>query len=189
MSNILLPYHLAPKYSAAMAPTRRDHVDELIDQWRRERPDLDLAPMATIGRLGRVVAHMTRSIDAVFAAHDLTVGEFDVLAALRRAGSPHAMAPMALARLVMLSPAGMTNRVDRLEEAGLVRREASPTDRRSSLVVLTDAGLALVDRAVEDHLANEARLLEPLTAAQRRALDDLLRTLLATFEEPGGSPA
>jgi DNA-binding MarR family transcriptional regulator len=160
-----------------------DHVDVLIEQWARERPDLELAPMATIGRLGRLNALAGRSIEAVFAEHGLTVGEFDVLAALRRAGEPFAAKPIDLARMMMLTPAGMTNRVDRLEAAGLVERESDPTDRRVSRVVLTAAGRALVDEAVTDHVANEARLLEPLTAAERRALDTILRKLLAQFDE------
>lgn len=159
-----------------------DHVDELVDQWRRERPDLDLAPMATFGRLGRLSAHAGRSIEAVFAEHGLGVGEFDVLAALRRAGPPHEMTPTALSRTLMLSPAGMTNRLDRLERAGWVVRRRDPEDRRSSLVALTPAGRAVVDRAVTDHVANERRLLEPLTAQERTALDRVLRKLLAQFE-------
>ena len=161
-----------------------DQVDELIAQWRRERADLDpeLGAMATIGRLGRFVALAGRRIDAVFAAHGLTTGEFDVLAALRRAGQPHVMTPTALARTLMLSPAGMTNRVDRLEAAGHIARRPDPADRRSSLVVLTPAGRDVVDAAVTEHVANEAHLLAPLDAGQRAALDDMLRALLAPFE-------
>lgn len=160
----------------------RDHVDELIEQWRRERPDLELAPMATIGRLGRVLAHAGASIESVFAAYGLSIGEFDVLAALRRAGDPFEMKPGQLAQLLMLSPAGMTNRVDRLEAAGHVERRSDPTDRRSSIVGLTPQGREVVDRAVADHVANEARLLAPLTAGERAALDRTLRKLLAQFE-------
>jgi DNA-binding MarR family transcriptional regulator len=159
-----------------------DHVDVLIEQWAAVRPDLDLAPMATFGRLGRLHTHATRAIEAVFDRHGLTIGEFDVLAALRRAGEPHVMTPTALSRLLMLSPAGMTNRVDRLEAAGLVERRPEPNDRRSSLVVLTSAGRELADAAVTDHVANEADLLSGLTAAERRTLDQLLHKLLASLE-------
>lgn len=161
-----------------------DHVDLVVRQWSEVRPDLELAPMATFGRLGRVITHATRAIDAAFAAHDLNVGEFDVLAALRRSGEPFTMTPTALARLVMLSPAGMTNRIDRLEAAGLVERRPDPGDRRSSLIVLTDSGRERVDAAVTDHVANEAGLLAGLSAAERRSLDDLLRKLLAGLEPP-----
>jgi DNA-binding MarR family transcriptional regulator len=167
-------------------PDRRDAIDELLDQWRRERPDLaDALPaMGSIGRLGRFVALAGRSIDAVFASHGITTGEFDVLAALRRTGAPHVMTPTALTRTLMLSPAGMTNRLDRLEAAGHVERRADPDDRRSLLVVLTPAGRQLVDAAVSEHVANEAQLLAPLTARQQATLDSLLRTLL---EPLGGS--
>lgn len=165
-----------------MPPPDRDHVDDLIDQWAELRPDLELGPMATFGRLGRLHAHASRSIEAVFAEHGLTIGEFDVLAALRRSGDPFVMKPTELARVLMLSPAGMTNRLDRLEAAGWIERRGDPDDRRSSLVVLTDRGRALVDRAVTDHVANEARLLEPLNRTERAALDNALRRLLTQFE-------
>lgn len=165
-----------------MAPSDPDAVDDLIAQWTRERPDLDLGPMATFGRLGRLVAHTTRAIEGVFTARGLTLGEFDVLAALRRTGEPYVMRPTELARTLMLSPAGMTNRLDRLESAGLVERTNDPDDRRSQLVVLTDAGRATIDDAVVDHVANEARLLDPLTKTERAALDRALRSLLRQFE-------
>jgi DNA-binding MarR family transcriptional regulator len=164
-----------------------DHVDVLIEQWARERPDLELEPMATIGRLGRLHALATRTIADVFAGHGLQIGEFDVLAALRRNGEPFEMKPTDLARVLMLSPAGMTNRVDRLEAAGWIERRHDPDDRRSSLVKLTEDGRKLVDRAVTDHVANEARLLEPLTPTQRTALDQALRTLLRQFDGPRGA--
>ncbi|HEX6422781.1 MAG TPA: MarR family transcriptional regulator [Acidimicrobiales bacterium] len=138
--------------------------------------------MATIGRLGRVMAHATRSIDEVFARHGLSIGELDVLAAVRREGEPCVMKPSILARNLMLSPAGMTNRLDRLEAAGRIERRGDPGDRRSSIVVLTDDNRALVDRAVTDHLDNETRLLESLDPGERAALDRALRTLLAHLE-------
>jgi DNA-binding MarR family transcriptional regulator len=159
-----------------------DHVDRLIEQWAHERPDLDLGPMATFGRLGRLQSLASRSIADVFARHGLQIGEFDVLAALRRSGEPFVMKPTDLANLLMLSPAGMTNRVDRLEAAGWIERRNDPDDRRSSLVRLTDDGRELVDRAVTDHVENEARLLDPLSPSERVALDRALRTLLRQFD-------
>lgn len=161
---------------------RDDAVDQLIAQWRRERPDLDLAPMATIGRLGRVLAHLSAAVESVFEAHGLTTADFDVLATLRRSGAPYALRPTDIARQLMLSPAGMTSRLDRLEAAGLVARSLDAQDRRSWLVSLTERGRATVDAAVADHVANEAALLEPLSASQRNALDRALRALLAQFE-------
>ena len=165
-----------------MVLRKRDQVDELIDQWAVERPDLELSPMATFGRLGRLSALAGRSIEAVFAAHGLSTGEFDVLAALRRHGDPFVMMPTELASTVMLSPAGMTNRLDRLEASGHISRRADPGDRRSSLVVLTDQGRRVVDAAVSDHVANEAGLLGVLSSSEVASLDRALRKLLQQFE-------
>lgn len=161
-----------------------DPVDRLVAQWAAERPDLaaDLDAMAVFGRLGRLTALAGRAIDSVFEAQGLNTGEFDVLAALRREGEPFSLTPGALARTLMLSPAGMTNRVDRLVARDLVERRADPDDRRSLLVVLTATGRELVDAAVTEHVANEVRLLAGLTATERRSLDRLVRTLLAQFE-------
>lgn len=166
-----------------------DAVDRLIAQWRRERPDLALDAMATIGRLGRLAAVAGPRVEAGLARHGLALGEFDVLAALRRAGEPFTLTPGVLARTLMLSPAAMTNRLDRLEGAGLVARRLDPGNRRSILVTLTDAGRERVDAAVTDHVATEEALLGALSAADRRRLDDLLRRLLASLEEPGSGQA
>ena len=162
-----------------------DAVDELIEQWVRERRDLDFGPMATFGRLGRLMAHATASIEAVFAEHDLTIGDFDVIATIRRGGPPFVMRPTDLARQLMLSPAGMTSRLDRLVALELVDRSPDPEDRRSWRIRLTDRGRHVVDAAVVDHLANETRILEPLSPAQRQAFDRALRILLQQFEQGG----
>jgi DNA-binding MarR family transcriptional regulator len=164
-----------------------DPVDELVAQWAVERPDLEpqLGAMATFGRLGRLNAHGSASVGAVFAGHGLNVGEFDVLAALRRAGEPFELRPTQLAQLTMLSPAGMTNRLDRLEAAGHVERRSDPDDRRSWIVGLTAQGRRVVDRAVAEHVANEERILSVLSPSERATLDKLLRKLLRQFERPG----
>jgi DNA-binding MarR family transcriptional regulator len=159
-----------------------DVVDRVVDQWRAERPDLDLDAMATFGRLGRVAAHLTRAVEAIPRAHGLTLGEADVLWCLRRSGAPFTLTPTVLARSLLLSPAGTTNRIDRLEAAGLVERRLDPDDRRSFLVRLTDAGRAVADESVAEHVANEARLLEPLGPAGRTAFDRALRVLLGSLE-------
>ena len=168
------------------ASPREDPVDRLVGQWAVERPDLadDLAAMATFGRLGRLNSLAGRAIEAVFEAHGLNTGEFDVLAALRRQGDPSLLTPSALSRTLMLSPAGMTNRVDRLVARGLVDRQADPDDRRSLLVVLTPRGRELVDVVVAEHVANEERLLEVLSLAERSSLDRILRKLLVQFAPP-----
>jgi len=160
----------------------RDAVDDLVDQWRRERPDLEPEVMGTFGRFGRIFAHATRAIDATLAPFTLQMGEFDVLAAIRRSGAPFVIAPSRLTTSLMLSPSGMTSRLDRLEKLGLIERKASPDDRRSLLVVLTPEGKRVVDEAVTAHVANETRLLSPLTAAEAKTLDQLLRKLLHGLE-------
>lgn len=156
-----------------------DAVDTLIAQWRRVRPDLDpqLSAMATIGRLGRLNAIVRPAIEAVLGEHGLGVPDFDVLAALRRSGEPFVVRPIDLAHALMLSPAGITGRLDRLEQAGHITRRLDPEDRRSLLVELTSQGLATVDAAVSDHVANEDRLLAALSPAERKSLDRLLRKL------------
>ena len=164
-----------------------DPVDSLVQQWHRERPDLPmdrLHAMATIGRLGRLSTLAGRAIERTFATHDLQIGEFDVLAALRRSGEPFELTPSRLVRQLMLSSSAMTNRLDRLEERALVRRRPDPDDRRGTIVSLTDEGRALVDAAVTDHVETESDLLAPLDAAQRRQLDDLVRQLLAGMTGP-----
>ena len=131
--------------------TEPDAVDALIEQWRRERPDLDdddLGAMAVIGRPGRLAAIAGPLVEKAFARHGLRTGEFDVLAALRRSGAPFTLTPSDLARTLMLSAAAMTNRLDRLESAGHVDRRLDPSNRRSILVSLTPAGRELVDAAV-----------------------------------------
>ncbi|WP_328395289.1 MarR family winged helix-turn-helix transcriptional regulator [Nocardia sp. NBC_00416] len=159
-----------------------DALGVIERQWRRERPDLDLAAMVVFGRLGRLALVAERRIDAVFREHGLRHGEFDVLAALRRAGAPFELNPSALADTLMLSRAGMTGRLDRLEGAGLVRRIADPADRRAVRVALTGAGRALIDVVVTEHTENETRLLASLSAPERDELDRIARKLLGALE-------
>lgn len=160
-----------------------DPIDRLVAEWRRERPDLDPAPMALVGRLLRTARQADRAIDQGLAAHGLQPGWFDVLSALRRAGAPFRLTPGQLSAAVMLSTGGMTKRLDRMEAAGLVERQPDPSDRRGALVCLTRAGRRAVDAAVADHIANEDELLRGLSAAERSQLDRLLRKL--ELEPPG----
>jgi DNA-binding MarR family transcriptional regulator len=167
-----------------MAPTSEDHVDRILAEWRRERPDLDTAPMGLIGRLQRAARLTDQALSRQLVGRDLRPGWFDLLAALRRAGKPYELNPTQLMSATMLSSGGMTKRLDRLAEAGLVERRPDPADRRGVLVRLTPRGKTVIDKAVEAHLGNEERILRSLGTADRRALDGLLRTLLADLEEP-----
>jgi DNA-binding MarR family transcriptional regulator len=162
-----------------------DGVDQIIDQWRRERPDLDVWTMGIVGRVSRLALLFDRELKAFFAKHGLERFEFDVLATLRRAGEPYELTPGALHRSAMITTGAITHRVDRAEAKGLVERVRDSADRRSVRIRLTDRGLALVDEVVASHLANEARLLASLDPDQREQLAALLRILL---EDLGDTP-
>lgn len=152
-----------------------DRVDAIAAQWRAARPDLDVAPMQVIGRLHRVADHLREELIAEYRRHGLGEGEFDILAALRRAGEPFAAAPGELARHTMVTTGAVTKRVDRLVASGLVVRDADADDGRGRVIRLTPAGRRVIDAAVAAHLANEERLLTGLDPAQRRGLEMLLR--------------
>jgi DNA-binding MarR family transcriptional regulator len=155
-----------------------DEVDRIVGQWSRVRPDLDVSPTHTLQRITRADLLQTQSFTEVFARYGITWGEYLVLAALRRAGPPYRMNPTTLFNSVILSSGAMTNRLDGLEEMGLIRRLPDPHDRRGRLVELTTKGRELVDKAVVEHLANEERLLGGLSRAERKSLAELLRKLL-----------
>jgi DNA-binding MarR family transcriptional regulator len=159
----------------------QDHVQHIVEQWARERPDLDASPILVIGRLHRVAMALTTELVRVYGAHGLGEGDFDVLATLRRGGPPYELTPTDLVEQTMVTSGAVSKRLDRLESAGLVERRVSGGDRRSRIVALTTAGLELTDRAVPEHLANEARLLEPLSAAERSTLARLLGKLGASL--------
>jgi DNA-binding MarR family transcriptional regulator len=157
----------------------RDEVDALLDAWRRERPDLDLAPMEVLSRISRLAHHLDRRRAAAFSAHGLESWEFDVLAALRRSGKPYRLTPGQLLRETLVTSGTMTNRVDRLAVRGLVHRDEHPGDRRGVLVRLTDKGRETVDGALADLLDAERAMLDGLPDADRTRLVGVLRQLLA----------
>jgi DNA-binding MarR family transcriptional regulator len=154
-----------------------DHVQHVVDQWAAERPDLDASPILVIGRLHRVALALTTELVRVYNAHGLGEGDFDVLATLRRSGAPYELTPSELMEQTMVTSGAVTKRLDRLEGAGLVERRISEGDRRSRIVGLTSTGRELIDAAMADHLANERRLLETLTASEQRTLATLLAKL------------
>lgn len=170
-----------------MDTNAKDHIDVIREQWRRERPELDTAALGLFGRLFRCARLADDALSGGLAGHELQRGWFDILAALRRAGPPYELNPTELMRATLLSSGGTTKRLDRMVEAGLVERRPDPEDRRGTRVRLTERGRTAIDRAVEEHVANEEHLLEGLSRADQRALDDLLRSLLAELERK--SPA
>lgn len=163
-----------------------DHVDRVLEQWGRERPDLDVSPMGVIGRLGRLTRLLDAELRATFARHGLDPASFDVLATLRRNGPPHRLTPTELMRSAMITSGAVSQRLDRLEARGLVVRVPNAADGRGVLVALTDEGLALIDRALPDHVETENRLLAALPGARRDALADVLRELLESLGDREG---
>jgi DNA-binding MarR family transcriptional regulator len=151
--------------------------DAIVEQWARERPDLDTSAMALLGRIERLAEALEERFRPTLERFGLSGADFDVLCALRRAGKPYRLTPTELTRQTMVSAAGTTKRVVRLERRGLVARRPDPGDRRSSAVGLTAAGRRLIDRAVTAHVADEQRAVAMLTASQRRLLAELLDRL------------
>ena len=157
--------------------TERDGVDEILEQWRRERPDLDPSPIGVIGRISRLARELEQRLEPVYREHGLEPGWHDVLATLRRTGPPYRVRPTEFTRALMLTSSGTTKRLDRLEQAGLIARGPDPEDRRGTLITLTAAGRKLVDAVTEAHLENERRLLGELSETEQRRLAELLRKL------------
>ncbi|MBG0560155.1 MarR family winged helix-turn-helix transcriptional regulator [Actinoplanes aureus] len=155
-----------------------DGVDRILEQWARERPDLDTEAMGVFGRIYRLARLAGDAVERAYAAYGIGRPEFDVLATLRRSGKPFQLSPGALSASMMLSTGGTTARVDRLEKAGLVARSPDPEDRRGVLVRLTEKGFEVADQAVSAGLAEQQRLLGHLPPAKRAQLDSLLRDLL-----------
>jgi DNA-binding MarR family transcriptional regulator len=164
----------------------RDDVDGLVQAWQRERPDLDVTPLEVLSRVLRLARHLDRARRAAFDGHGLEVWEFDVLAALRRAGPPYTMSPGQLLVQTLVSSGTMTNRIDRLVARRLVERQPHPDDGRSIQVQLTSAGRTRVDDAMADLLDREREILAPLTDRQRATLAALLRSLVAPFDRSDG---
>jgi DNA-binding MarR family transcriptional regulator len=160
-----------------------DPVDKILGQWQDERPDLDVSPMGVMGRIARLAKHLDRSIQETVSEFGLNPGEFDVLATLRRSGCPYQLSPTDLFNALMVSSGTMTHRVDRLEQADLVKRIPDPNDRRGILIQLTNEGFNVIEKAVEAHVANGHCLLIVLEEAERQKLAQLLSKLLVPLEE------
>jgi DNA-binding MarR family transcriptional regulator len=157
-----------------------DRADKAVEQWARERPDLPSLPMAVLGRLCEAAERIMRDkFNPLFAEAGLQPGEFDVLATLRRSGDPCMLSPTQLYEAMMISSGGMTNRLDRLERAGLIERRPDPNDRRGLLISLTTRGRQTIDDTITRHVANEEKILSALTIAEQKKLNAMLKTLIA----------
>ncbi|MFI6539948.1 MarR family winged helix-turn-helix transcriptional regulator [Nonomuraea sp. NPDC050547] len=158
-----------------------DVFDGILAAWQRERPDLDLSPIGVFGRLAGVTRRIEAAVEEVFARHGLRQGEFDVLAALRRSGPPYTLIPSELAAVLMMSRAGMTNRLDRLEAAGFVERALDVADRRSFRITLTEEGRRVIDETLTEHAATLTRLATTLSPEDTATLDRITRTMLTNL--------
>lgn len=165
-----------------------DGVDKIIAQWNRERPDLDVGPMALLGRLGRLRELILHRQEEIFARFGLNSSGFDVLATLRRSGPPYGLSPGELMEQMMISSGTMTNRIDQLVKVGLVERRQNPDDRRSMIVSLTDKGFALIDEAVTAHVENQHRLVSMLSEPEQTALNDLVKSYLERLWQNPSQP-
>ncbi|OOC13759.1 MarR family transcriptional regulator [Dickeya dadantii] len=162
-----------------------DRADNAYEQWRRERPDIDPFPMQVLGRLFEAAQRLERdNLNPLFSRFGLRPGEFDVLATLRRSGAPYALTPTQLYEALMMSSGGMTNRIDRLEQAQWVARQSNPQDRRGTLVTLTEQGRELMDTLVALHTDNERQALASLNEDEQQQLNLLLKKLLAGLPQP-----
>ena len=159
-----------------------DEVDRIVDDWSRERPDVDFSPMQVLSRVARLSKHLDRARRTAFEASDLEPWEFDVLAALRRAGAPYQLSPKALLQQTLVSSGTMTNRIDRLVTRALVERRTDPHDGRGILVTMTDDGRQRVDTAISTLLVSENELLDGLSAGDQERLAGLLRKLSLDFD-------
>lgn len=166
----------------------RDEVDGLIEAWRSQRPDVDVSPLEVFSRVSRLARHLDRARRTVFTEHELETWEFDVLAELRRSGPPYELSPGRLLRATLVTSGTMTNRVDRLAAAGLVRRRPDPADKRGVLVRLTDQGAERIDAALASLVRYEESLLAPMPSGERKQLASLLRCLLAPLDRGPGDP-
>jgi DNA-binding MarR family transcriptional regulator len=160
----------------------------VLAQWAEVRPEWDLAPVGLIARLGRATAYIDAGVNSRLAEFGLTRGSWDVLASLRRAGPPHRLSPTQLYLELMRTSGAMTHRLSSLERAGLIKRVPDPEDGRRLLVDLTRKGVALVDRVGPEHLANERKLVAPLSEREQATMVDILRKLLSAFEHESPAP-
>ena len=160
-----------------------DKVDKVIEQWNRERPDLDVNSMSLIGRFKKITQYLTLEMAKTFTEYGLNPANFDVLATLRRGGPPYALSPNDLIASTMVTSGTMTNRIDQLIKGGLVERTQNPNDRRSVLVSLTETGFSIIDSAVTAHVATQDRLTSSLSADEYKNLNTLLKKYLKNIED------
>jgi DNA-binding MarR family transcriptional regulator len=180
---------VAPKKAASARetgtspPRGLDSIEALLAEWRRERPDLDPSPFGIFGRIWRLSATMLSDAEKWLAPAGLSFESFSLIVTLRRSGPPYELNPTAFYRESLLSSGAITNRIDRVEAEGLVKRLPDPNDRRGTLVRLTPKGRALADRAIKLHFTALTESLSDIAPGERKQLAKLLSKLLTSVEE------
>jgi len=159
-----------------------DAIDRVVEQWAKEKPELETEPMAMMGRIMRIAKYMETQVAELHKKYDMKLGEFDVLATLRRSGKPYRLTPSELIGSMMLTSGAMTNRLDKLEAKWLISREHSKEDRRSVSVQLTKDGLILIDQMMTEHVETQKKLVKSLSASQKKNTNQLLKTWLSAYE-------
>jgi DNA-binding MarR family transcriptional regulator len=171
--------HPAPSPNVG-EPALRDVVDRLLSQWRTARPDLDCSPLEVVGRIIVLAQHLERNVEAALEKHNLSLGQFDILATLRRHGKKGGLTPTQLLESVVLSSGGMTARLDALAEAGYIARKPNPDDRRMVVIELTSKGRRVIDNATRTRFAEaKSSLPTSLSETELATLTGLLRRWLA----------
>lgn len=160
----------------------RDVIDLFMAEWRRERPDLDFAYLATLGRILRVSAHLREAMDSWLAPFGLTWEMFDLIASLQRSGAQSGLRPTDLYEACMLSSGATTNRIDRAEKLNYAARRPDPDDGRATRIALTKRGATLAHKAMTEHAARAGDISGRLTVKEQEQLAKLLRKLLRSFE-------
>lgn len=159
-----------------------DALDTIVAQWKQEKPHLNTQPMEILGRMARLAKHLEAAIAACHKQYDLKLGEFDVLATLRRAGAPYSLTPSELIDSMMLSSGAMTNRLDKLQTRELIIRTHSEEDRRSVTVSLTSQGIELIDEVMEQHVQVQEKVLAGFSEQQQAQMNKLFKTWLSGWE-------
>lgn len=176
--------HQTTGESQMVASSQRDHIDQIYEAWSREMPEVSARGAQILARARRITMYVRPEIEGMFKTFDLDSGEFDVLATLRRAGAPYSLRPTELYKSLMISSGGLTDRLDRLEERGFIRRRPSAEDARSLLVELTALGRKRIEAAFAADMALEDRLVEGLTREEHGQLVQLLRKVMLLLEPP-----
>lgn len=154
----------------------QDQVDQILQQWKNTKPDLDCSAMGMVGRLRRVDNSWKQQLDIVFKQQQMSSIEFDILATLRR--NQIALTPTQLYKTLMLSSGAMSTRIEMLVQRGLIERVSSAQDRRSCKVMLTERGITIIDVALEAHIANMDNMVEVLNHDEKTQFAALLKKIL-----------